>query len=85
MGAATPRNDPAEDKPPSMVRGQLRVAVIGAQTAQAGTPAAHTVYRTAVNYRGRCFHRLIRYRDFLGFARKVRSVSTRRRLAQRTC
>ncbi|RLN44814.1 hypothetical protein BBJ28_00011583 [Nothophytophthora sp. Chile5] len=55
-----------------MVAGQLRVAVIGSQTQHADTPLAYTLYRTAVNYRGVCHHRLIRYRHFLAFAKKVK-------------
>ncbi|RLN61761.1 hypothetical protein BBJ29_001371 [Phytophthora kernoviae] len=56
-----------------MVNGQLRVAVIGSQTRHKDTPKkTYTVYRTAVNYRGLCYHRLIRYRHFMAFAKKVK-------------
>lgn len=30
------------------------------------------VYRTAVNYRGQCYQRLLRYRQFLAFKKKLR-------------
>uniref|UniRef100_A0AAV1T8Y2 PX domain-containing protein n=1 Tax=Peronospora matthiolae TaxID=2874970 RepID=A0AAV1T8Y2_9STRA len=52
--------------------GQLRVAVIGSQTRHPGTAMAYTVYRTAVNYQGLCYHRLIRYRQFRYFAKHLK-------------
>jgi hypothetical protein len=55
-----------------MVAGQLRVAVIGSQTCHADTPLAYTVYRTSVNYRGLCYQRLIRFRHFSCFSKKLR-------------
>ncbi|KAE8892104.1 hypothetical protein PF005_g11878 [Phytophthora fragariae] len=55
-----------------MVAGQLRVAVIGSQTCHAGTPLAYTVYRTSANYRGLCYHRLIRFSRFLSFAKRLK-------------
>ncbi|KAG6610815.1 Phox homologous domain [Phytophthora cinnamomi] len=55
-----------------MVAGQLRVAVIGSQTCHAGTPLAYTVYRTSVNYRGLCYHRLIRFSHFVAFGKRLK-------------
>ncbi|KAG7399689.1 hypothetical protein PHYBOEH_008196 [Phytophthora boehmeriae] len=56
-----------------MVNGQLRVAVIGSQTRHKESPKqAYTVYRTSVNHRGLCYHRLIRYRQFMAFAKKLK-------------
>ncbi|KAH7462465.1 hypothetical protein KRP22_004886 [Phytophthora ramorum] len=54
------------------MQGQLRVAVIGSQTCHADSPQAYTVYRTSVNLRGLCYHRLIRYRHFLAFAKRLK-------------
>jgi len=55
-----------------MVQGQLRVAVIGTQTENADSKNPFTVYRTTVNYRGQCYQRLLRYRQFLAFKKKLR-------------
>ncbi|KAG7389074.1 hypothetical protein PHYPSEUDO_011343 [Phytophthora pseudosyringae] len=52
--------------------GQLRVAVIGSQTRHADTPLAYTVYRTSVNFEGLCYHRLIRFRHFSSFGKKLK-------------
>ncbi|KAL4114089.1 hypothetical protein PRIC2_014769 [Phytophthora ramorum] len=54
------------------MQGQLRVAVVGSQTCHADSPQAYTVYRTSVNLRGLCYHRLIRYRHFLAFAKRLK-------------
>ncbi|EEY66783.1 uncharacterized protein PITG_17349 [Phytophthora infestans T30-4] len=52
--------------------GQLRVSVIGSQTRYPDTPLAYTVYRTSVNYEGLCYHRLIRYRHFSHFGKRLK-------------
>ncbi|KAG2982895.1 hypothetical protein JG687_00017548 [Phytophthora cactorum] len=52
--------------------GQLRVAVIGSQTRHPDTPLAYTVYRTSVNYEGLCYHRLIRFRYFSHFGKRLK-------------
>lgn len=52
--------------------GQLRVAVIGSQTRHPDSPLAYTVYRTSVNFNGVCYHRLIRFRHFSHFAKKLK-------------
>jgi len=55
-----------------MVQGQLRVAVIGAQTQSDGKKPPYTVYRTVVNFHGQCYQRLLRYREFHKFNDKLR-------------
>ncbi|ETP45586.1 hypothetical protein F442_08000 [Phytophthora nicotianae P10297] len=52
--------------------GQLRVAVIGSQTRHPDSPLAYTVYRTSVNYDGLCYHRLIRFRQFSHFGKRLK-------------
>ncbi|POM73419.1 Hypothetical protein PHPALM_9735 [Phytophthora palmivora] len=61
--------------------GQLRVAVIGSQTCHADTPLAYTVYRTSVNYQGMCYHRLIRFRHFASFGKKLKLASNAPRVS----
>ncbi|CEG47983.1 Phox homologous domain [Plasmopara halstedii] len=61
--------------------GQLRVAVIGSQTCHPDTPRAYTVYRTSVNYKGRCYHRLIRYRRFSHFDKFLKLAPDASRLS----
>ncbi|KAF1325811.1 Phox homologous domain, partial [Globisporangium splendens] len=56
----------------SMVQGQMRVSVIGSQTENADSKSPYTMYRTAVNYRGQCYQRLLRYRQFRRFSKKLR-------------
>ncbi|TYZ61839.1 hypothetical protein PybrP1_000951 [[Pythium] brassicae (nom. inval.)] len=54
-----------------MVLGQLRVAVIGAETHNDGVNKPYTVFRTVVNFRGQCYQRLIRYRQFNWFHKRL--------------
>ncbi|KAL3670026.1 hypothetical protein V7S43_005396 [Phytophthora oleae] len=61
--------------------GQLRVAVIGSQTCHPDTPLAYTVYRTSVNYQGLCYHRLIRFRHFSHFAKRLKLASDAPRIS----
>ncbi|TMW60054.1 hypothetical protein Poli38472_000096 [Pythium oligandrum] len=64
--------------PASVMHGQLRVAVIGAQAAEAEGKKPYMVFRTAVTYRGECYERLIRYRVFRGFYKRVRARDSKR-------
>ncbi|CAI5743712.1 unnamed protein product [Peronospora destructor] len=56
--------------------GQLRVTVIGSETRHPDKPPlTYTVYRTSVNYQGFCYHRLIRFRHFRSFAKRLKLAS----------
>lgn len=57
----------------SMADDQLRISVIGAQTAAPETPTPYTVYRTVVTYGGECYERLLRYSEFRGFYKKLKT------------
>ncbi|CAH0473534.1 unnamed protein product [Peronospora belbahrii] len=61
--------------------GQLRVAVIGSETRHPDNPhLAYTVYRTSINYQGLCYHRLIRFRQFRSFAKRLKLASNATRI-----
>ncbi|DAZ93409.1 TPA: hypothetical protein N0F65_011729, partial [Lagenidium giganteum] len=58
----------------NMMPGEVRVAVIGCETAtDEARQSPYTIYRTVVTYRGECYQRTLRYRQFRGFYRQLRS------------